>query len=1176
MIRIVFCILLMTRFIEVSGQCSDPQFLVLNDDKLCRNSPVKLQNQTSVAAFFYWDFCPETFEEVPTNATSALAGFANGYGYKLIEESGQWYGFLTSRTLDKLYRLDFGNDPANIPAVVDLGNPGGLMDAPEGIDLYKDGNNWFAFVGKGENGSGQVVKFSFGNDLTRMPSATGYGTFGLGTIRIRDLSIVRQGNDIILLLLIYNSHSINRVNFGSSLDNTPAANNVVAITDAVFPRGLNILTHCNTWRAHVVSENGLVQQISFAGDILGPVTIEGGFSFPSVVLPWKIKSIYNGGNYYAIISNTGRKYSIIDFGDLSLSGNPVEVPNNDDIRFIGIDVSKYKGRSFIQGAGAPGSLFSATYQNACALTPDYSHDKDPVPFTYVNEGSFTIDLKAFTNQTEFAEVSKKIQIKPEDAPLIEINNSNFCRDEEVSFFCSGCDLVSSWSWDFGNGTTSGAASPDVLYSAAGTYQVSLEAVTVNACITESSKEIKIYDPPEAGFSIPSDLICTNNLLTFTNATPDLFDGNLSYQWYVGNDPVSTDRDLQYNFTDTGPEEIKLQTSIPGCSSEVIKLISSIEAGPLVDFSFTGTCEDETFSFQNETPESVETYSWDFADGNSSPNPNPTHTFSEFGNYSVSLMVTNAIGCRNKKTNIISVKSKPIIDFSVPAPPYSCSGSATPFIDQSINPDGGVLTAWLWNFDDPNNPALQDISDPEHIFADAGIYNVSLSATTEFGCSATAQKEITITQSPSTEFTYTPACDDVPVVFAVPAAADIESWYWEMGTAYYVTSTPTHTFRSPGVYPVYLEITGINGCSASTTRIIHVPQPLHPDFSFIKACIDAEAIFTDVTTGTDPIVSREWDFDGLETSSLSPATYTFHEAANKNIQLKVTAASGCRYLVSKQVNILPVPVAGFSASPTSGAQPLEVGFTNTSSQATQYLWRFSDGTESTSTEVSPVYTFHGVGQFEVELIASNTQQCEDTFQAFITTVGALPDVDLEMISVSTNPDGSSKMIITINNKGNTVLKDLPIDIDFSGGVKLREIVAGPIAPASKYNLVLRTGIANPESLRYVCVSADLTDDLSPQGNRICKEFENILFVFPVYPNPVKGSLNLEWISEKDRAVRILISDAMGRNVLKVEFAASQGLNQETIDLSTLQNGIYQVVIDDGFNKSTQRILISGKL
>ncbi len=190
-----------------------------------------------------------------------------------------------------------------------------------------------------------------------------------------------------------------------------------------------------------------------------------------------------------------------------------------------------------------------------------------------------------------------------------------------------------------------------------------------------------------------------------------------------------------------------------------------------------------------------------------------------------------------------------------------------------------------------------------------------------------------------------------------------------------------------------------------------------------------------------------------------------------------------------------------------------------------------------------------------------------------TNAPLPDVDLEMITFTANDDGSFKMIVTVNNKGNTTLKNLPVDFDFSGQLKLREIVAESILPGSRYNLILNTVITNLDSQRYVCVSAVLEKDISVEGNRICKELGGRLFVFTAYPNPVKVLLDINLLSESKKIIRITLFDAMGKKVSDAELMAEPGLNHKTLDVSTIRDGIYHLIVEDGVSKSIQRILIS---
>ena len=71
---------------------------------------------------------------------------------------------------------------------------------------------------------------------------------------------------------------------------------------------------------------------------------------------------------------------------------------------------------------------------------------------------------------------------------------------------------------------------------------------------------------------------------------------------------------------------------------------------------------------------------------------------------------------------------------------------------------------------------------------------------------------------------------------------------------------------------------------------------------------------------------------------------------------------------------PVPAAGFSYSGTNGFKvPCRVTFTNTSSNAFSYLWKFGD--DSISVLRNPVHTFTKPGKYSVYLRAYTESQRE---------------------------------------------------------------------------------------------------------------------------------------------------------------------------------------------------------
>lgn len=1140
---------------------------------ICQGETTIFSNNSTGATNYLWDFCPETLEEQPEVIPLLSASDLNaGSSYKIVKDGDNWFAFFVNRNANRLLRFDFGVDPSSVPTMVDLGNPGGLLNSPEGIDLYFHDGNWYGFIGY----NGDVLRLDFGPSLQNgSPGATRLNL--PGPKRFADLKIVEQGSTLVLLTVVTQDNAIWRLNYGSSFLNVPVIS-AISVTSVEFPLGISIVNAAGNWIAHLTSfiQNGTtkfsITQLNFGSDILQAPSNEAQYNFPGVEKPYRIRFHQSGSDYIAVISNELKNISLVNFHDLNPSNPPSELPNAALPVGIAFDIMKFNGKTLIHANDlGSSSLKLISYEKVCSQTKSWSDEVEPTALAFSSPGSYKIDLIGANDHYRLSHATATLSVTGSMAPEISIANDFVCADSEIHFSVNtSADNIMSWSWDLAAAGTSVAQSPSAVFSIPAVYPIHISITDSNNCHARDTIQLSIYPSPVPNFSLPSTLLCTNNAFTFPTTTPDIYDGNLSYQWYVDDTPAGTDRDLQYTFTSTGTKDIKLVTSIPGCESEITKTTSSVEAGPVVDFSFEGVCEDDPFSFHNLTTDPVSGYLWDFANGNTSTNTDAQQVFTDYGDYPVSLTATNAAGCENITSKTVKVHARPVAAFLADGPPNSCSGTPTRLVDQSTTPNGDALTQWLWDFGDTSSDNIQT---PTHIFSDAGRYNVSLTVTSAAGCSANVIQPVDIYQSPSTDFSFSPACDDLPVLFTPPADNSIVGWYWEIGTSYYTASSPTHTFKSPGNYPLYLEVTALNGCESSRHDVIAVPVALTPDFSYLKNCVGEEAVLTDVTTGSDPVESRDWTFDSGETFSGSPVKFVFDKELVKTVTMKVTAASGCSYSISKSITILPPPVAGFKPDPSSGAYPLEVAFTNTSSGATHYLWNFNDGTDAISTEVSPVHTFEGAGSYDVELIASNNQECTSSFKASIATVAPLPDADIELISLTPNADGSSKLIVTIHNKGNTILRNLPLDLDFGGVLRLREVLANRINPGAKFNFVFSTGIVNPSDLQYICVSSDVPNDISPAGNRMCQGLGDALQAFHAYPNPASGSLNIEWVQSGTKNIRLSLVDTMGRILIDARQTASDGLNRRALDLSAVESGIYYLVIRQDGIVTIQKIAVS---
>jgi PKD repeat protein len=168
------------------------------------------------------------------------------------------------------------------------------------------------------------------------------------------------------------------------------------------------------------------------------------------------------------------------------------------------------------------------------------------------------------------------------------------------------------------------------------------------------------------------------------------------------------------------------------------------SGQNVSASFTpspssGTAGVTTFSFLDQSTGPVTAWLWQFGDGFTSSQSNPTHVYANAGSYTVSLSVSGN-GSNASTNRLVTVSA------AVPAtPPTSAAfatGPASPktgdtvtFTDQSA----GSPTQWFWYFGDNGTSSSKN---PTHVYASPGTYTVTLqvwNATT----TSTTSRQVTI-------------------------------------------------------------------------------------------------------------------------------------------------------------------------------------------------------------------------------------------------------------------------------------------------------------------------------------------------------------------------------------------------------------------------------------------------
>ena len=245
---------------------------------------------------------------------------------------------------------------------------------------------------------------------------------------------------------------------------------------------------------------------------------------------------------------------------------------------------------------------------------------------------------------------------------------------------------------------------------------------------------------DAQFSATPTESCSNpQIVSFTDQSvnPD------TWSWNFGDGNSSTLQNPVHNYTATDNHTVEhaITNTVRATSDFAPDMVRARVPTAKIGgsaFGFFG-CGPLSVGFTDASTTSAGTtitgWLWDFGDGNSSTEQNPTYTYNKQGIYNVSLTITNSEGDTSTDTNPAFVQvNGPDVAFTTSTTSIGESPLTVSFQDQTIF--SGPITGLTWNFGDGGTSNLQN---PSHTYATAGTFNVSLTVTDIDGCSRTLTK-----------------------------------------------------------------------------------------------------------------------------------------------------------------------------------------------------------------------------------------------------------------------------------------------------------------------------------------------------------------------------------------------------------------------------------------------------
>ena len=307
-------------------------------------------------------------------------------------------------------------------------------------------------------------------------------------------------------------------------------------------------------------------------------------------------------------------------------------------------------------------------------------------------------------------------------------------------------------------------------------------------------------------------------------------------------------------------------------------------------------------FTDTSSGGVTQWAWDFGDGNTSTQRDPTHTYQDVGDYTVTLVASGPAGSDSRTRNdYIRVEPPATIAAFSGAPTAGDAPLTVSFDDASQ----GSISSRDWSFGDGGSSSL---TNPSHTYDQPGTYTVSLTVSGASGTDVETKTGYIVVTDPVVpppptvaDFSATPTSGEAPLTvdFSDLSQGAVSSVSWSFGDGASSTlEDPSHTYTQPGTYTVSLTAVGAGGTDTEAkTGFITVEEPFVPppptvaDFSATptSGLAPLTVDFSDLSLGE--VTSISWSFGDGGSSTLSQPAHTYTQAGSYTVSLTAVGAGG---------------------------------------------------------------------------------------------------------------------------------------------------------------------------------------------------------------------------------------------------------------------------------------------
>ena len=329
----------------------------------------------------------------------------------------------------------------------------------------------------------------------------------------------------------------------------------------------------------------------------------------------------------------------------------------------------------------------------------------------------------------------------------------------------------SYEWNFGDGTptvTTTVPNSSHIFNAVGSYLVRLVAVDSTTCNIRDTAyvHIRVGDIQATINFNPVKLSpCDSFKYRFDNtSTAPVPFNNTSFTWDFGDGSpriTAGTASVFHSYAAPGTYNVNLVLTDTAYCNAPDSTTIQVRVAALVKAQFTTPptgCAPYTAEFNN-TSLAGQSFQWDFGDGTTSTDINPTHLYPVAGTYTITLIANDPGTCNLTDTTrqTITVANNPTANFNF-SPATPIENTPTSFTNQS-SPDA---VNFVWNFGDGATLQTTSRLAVTHQYNVTGTYNACLVAINAAGCPDTLCQPVSalVTDAVDVPNAFTPMSSDI--------------------------------------------------------------------------------------------------------------------------------------------------------------------------------------------------------------------------------------------------------------------------------------------------------------------------------------------------------------------------------------------------------------------------------